>query len=193
MNEMTLQDRVEFALRDAGFDLDEAANLAAHLAKAGEPAQPVEADSDRTKLIDSVRYLRHRWMAATRHDGHDGDFDILLEVIDRLKRDADLAKPQKPVEAVDERAAFADWYVKNALDLEKQPVSCRECGLQWEAWQAALSAQAPSVAVGELEKFADQWEGYLRQRDNDYEAGIEHGKDRCAEELRNLIKANSHE
>lgn len=69
-------------------------------------AQPSVADGDRANLIDSVRSLRDRWMATTRHDGHDGDFDTLLEVIDRLKRDAAIAQPAQPVEAA------AELYVK---------------------------------------------------------------------------------
>lgn len=128
----------EDAVEAAGLMGDPDHTYTAFAVAAAEPSRPVEADSDRTKLIDSVRYLRHRWMAATRHDGLDGDFDILLEVIDRLKRDAGLDKPTKP-DASEDRAAFTDWYVKNAFDLEKQPVGCRECGLQWEAWQAALA------------------------------------------------------
>ena len=46
--------------------------------------------------------------------------------------------PEAPAQAsaVDERAAFEAWYSQNAFDFERDPIGSRECGLQWEAWQA---------------------------------------------------------
>ncbi len=54
MSTMTLHDRVEFALRDAGFDLDESyriAYLAAREADAVPVAEVVDAESDDGYLI----------------------------------------------------------------------------------------------------------------------------------------------
>jgi hypothetical protein len=46
---------------------------------------------------------------------------------------------------------------------------------QWEAWQDALSAQAPSVAVVDLQQMHDRW------------VSENYGPGRMAKELRNLI------
>jgi hypothetical protein len=94
------------------------------------------------------------------------------------------------------RAEFERW-ANDDLDLdtfsESDEYADPDTEHAWTVWQAAVAAQAPSVAVGELEALADMWEGYCRNRDNDYETGVEHGKNRCADDLRNLIKANSNE
>jgi hypothetical protein len=38
------------------------------------------------------------------------------------------------VDEAAERAAFEDWYVANAFNLEENPIGSRQCGLQWQAW-----------------------------------------------------------
>ena len=34
------------------------------------------------------------------------------------------------------RAEFEQWYVENAFDYERNPVGSRDCGLQWQSFQA---------------------------------------------------------
>lgn len=35
-----------------------------------------------------------------------------------------------------ERESFEKWYATHAFDFEKNPIGSRDCGLQWQAWQA---------------------------------------------------------
>lgn len=49
----------------------------------------------------------------------------------------------------DERARFETWYVANAFDYESNPIGSRECGLMWNGWQAALSAQPSPGGQGD--------------------------------------------
>src|SRR6185437_5998788 len=44
-----------------------------------------------------------------------------------------------------ERQAFEKWYAANAFTYFRDPIGSRDCSLQWEAWQAALSYAAEPV------------------------------------------------
>ncbi|CAN5465722.1 hypothetical protein BH09PSE6_BH09PSE6_17890 [soil metagenome] len=59
------------------------------------------------------------------------------------------AKPEVAARAVDERAAFEQWYTINAFDYVRNPVGSRDCGLQWAAWQARAAAQGKAPCIGE--------------------------------------------
>jgi len=43
------------------------------------------------------------------------------------------------------REAFERWYVDHCPDMNVEPIGCRTFTLQWEAWQAALTAPAAEV------------------------------------------------
>lgn len=69
--------------------------------------KPEQAVGDGVKnLVASLQSLRDRWMAETKHDGHDGDFDVLLEAINTLKRPARPAVAT-PAEVTDEMVLAA--------------------------------------------------------------------------------------
>jgi hypothetical protein len=55
------------------------------------------------------------------------------------------------------------------------------------ALEAALRSQGKVVEVSKLAPLVAKWEAYRRPRDNDYQAGIEDGMDRCAEDLTAII------
>jgi len=37
------------------------------------------------------------------------------------------------------REAFEQWYIENAFMYGRDPIGSRECGLQWAAWQGAIT------------------------------------------------------
>ena len=40
---------------------------------------------------------------------------------------------------------FEEWYAGHALDYERDTIGSRECGLQWEAWQAACASRDAEI------------------------------------------------
>jgi hypothetical protein len=38
-----------------------------------------------------------------------------------------------------DKKAFEQWYTGNAFDYERNPIGSKTCGLQRQAWQAALA------------------------------------------------------
>lgn len=91
--------------------------------------------------------------------------------------------------ASDNRESFEKWACKNGYSIEiykRGDGSYHHADTEdaWRGWQAALSAQAPSAAVGELEALCDEFEN------DDEPIYPSYFTDR----IRNLIKkAASHE
>jgi hypothetical protein len=48
---------------------------------------------------------------------------------------------------------FEQWYVTHAFDYGKNPLGSRDCGLQWEAWKAAVNAHTPKYH--DVEQYLD--------------------------------------
>jgi|GEM_PF-6472713 len=50
-----------------------------------------------------------------------------------------MTAPQRPTADTrsDDRKRFEQWYADNCFDFIENPIGSRQCGLQWEAWQAA--------------------------------------------------------
>jgi hypothetical protein len=45
---------------------------------------------------------------------------------------------------------FEEWYCENAFDYCKEPIGTRDCGLQRQAWHAAIDAIRAKLATKEL-------------------------------------------
>jgi len=67
-------------------------------------AQPVVADVE--NLVANLQSVRDRWIASTKHDGLDGDFDILLEAINYIKRSQPHPQAAQGGEAQEEAIAW---------------------------------------------------------------------------------------
>ncbi|MBJ9964457.1 hypothetical protein [Burkholderia seminalis] len=48
---------------------------------------------------------------------------------------------------MDEREMFEQWYIENAFDYVANPLGSRECGLQWQAWQAGRRTTPDREAI----------------------------------------------
>lgn len=57
------------------------------------------------------------------------------------------------------RDDFERWYVEHCPDITAEPTGCRTFTLQWEAWQAALTAPAAEVpeAMGDERESFEAW------------------------------------
>jgi hypothetical protein len=55
---------------------------------------------------------------------------------------------------INQRKEFEQWYACNAFNYERDPIGSRDCGLQWDAWQAAIAqkeAQQEPVSQAALQ------------------------------------------
>lgn len=91
-----------------------------------------------------------------------------------------------------EREMFEQWYIENAFDYEANPLGSRECGLQWQAWQAARRTTPDREAIiEECAKVCEAWSASIdtgRKRNRVVSAAMQ-GALTCAFEIRALKTA----
>lgn len=73
------------------------------------------------------------------------------------------------------RRQFEAWYVENAFDYESNPIGCRDCGLMWKAWSAAVSMFQPAGYEYRFMRYPktcfgrEGWSGWSPISKEDYE------------------------
>jgi hypothetical protein len=93
--------------------------------------------SSETITPDQLTYRACKLGRITRDEPGAGELAKMARLIEFLRPHLVALEAPRQNEAV----SFDDWYVEHAFDYEKHPLGSRECGLQREAWDAALAAK----------------------------------------------------
>jgi len=132
-------------------------------------AQPVVADVE--NLVANLQSVRDRWIASTKHDGLDGDFDILLDAINYIKR----SQPRPQVAQGGEAKGEAVAVVSGSDTV----LGCESRSLHWLIKDPYSIQPGTKLYTHPAERAAAPEERYTNPHDDRYDSGYTDGWNDC--------------